>query len=105
MIKRADYDVDLSIPPELLEALREHEWRTLLTCMAEGHQWINRSHGQKQCKACGYYRSDVDNNGAPLHGHYAYNPDDPTLNMTMEEMRQSVDEFDKAAELAQEGME
>jgi len=33
-----------------------------------------------------------------------YNPNDPGLNMTIEEMRQSVDEFDKAAELAGEGM-
>jgi len=33
-----------------------------------------------------------------------YNPNDPGLNMTIEEMRQSVDEFDKAAELAEEGM-
>lgn len=33
-----------------------------------------------------------------------YNPGDPTLNMTIEEMRQSVDEFEKAAELAEEGM-
>lgn len=33
-----------------------------------------------------------------------YKNDDPTLNMTIEEMRQEIDEFDKATELAEEGM-
>ena len=104
MINRADYDIDLSIPPELLAALEENEWRTLLACMTEGHQWIARSHGQRQCKACGYYRSEVDDNGVPLHGRYAYSPGDPTLNMPIEQTFQEVDEFDAAARLAEEGM-
>jgi len=103
MINRADYDVDLSIPPELLEVLREHEWRTLLCCMTEGHQWIGRSHGQQQCKACGYYRQEVDDEGVPLQMQ-KYSPDDPMLNMSLEQTRQQIDEFGAAARLAEEGM-
>jgi hypothetical protein len=33
-----------------------------------------------------------------------YNPNDPMLNMSVEEIRQGVDEFDSAARLAEEGM-
>jgi hypothetical protein len=58
-------EVDLTISPEIREMMREMEWKTLLRCMAEGHQWINRSHGQRQCKACGYYMSEVDEKGVP----------------------------------------
>jgi hypothetical protein len=33
-----------------------------------------------------------------------YNPDDPMLNMSIEQLRDEIDEFEKAAELAGEGM-
>ena len=58
-------DIDLSILPEISEMIAEMEWRTILRCLNEGHQWIERSHNQMQCKACSYYLSEVDDNGVP----------------------------------------
>ena len=104
MINRADYDIDLTIPPEMLEQIRENEWRVLLTCIHEGHQWINRSHGQKQCRACGYYQQELDDNGMPLRGKYAYSPDEPTLNMSINQLHDEIDRFDAAAILAEVAM-
>jgi len=34
----------------------------------------------------------------------SYNPDDPILNIPIEQLRDEIDEFEKAAELADEGM-
>ena len=92
-------------------------------CQPGGHDWENDYYG-KVCRICGTFWPDCyfdEDEGEPEErgtceicgGEWGdgwsnctceYNPDDPTLNMTIEEMRQSVDEFDKAAKLAEEGM-